>query len=65
MFYFSLYMMRHCTLYIEQGSNKSVSKLLLSCFHKIPLVNIFPSHDLCISNMVLDLNRLPHFFLSY
>jgi len=39
-FYFSLYVMRHCTLYIEQCSNKSASKLSLSCFHQKILVHI-------------------------
>jgi len=44
-------MMGHCTIYIEQIYNKSISKLLLSCFHQIPIVNIFPSHGLYLSNM--------------
>jgi len=48
-------MMRHCTLYIEQGFNKSINKLLLSCFHQIPFINIFLSHDLYISNKEKDL----------
>ena len=51
-FHFSLYMMGYYTLYIEQVSNKLRSKLSLSCFHQIPLVNIFPSHSLYISNRV-------------
>jgi len=58
-------MMGHCTLYIKQGSNKLVSKFSLSCFHQIPLVNIFPSHGLYISNMVSNLNHhKTHFLLS-
>jgi len=59
-----LFMMGHCTLYIDQYSNNSASNLSLSYFHQTPLVHIFSFHGLYISNMVSDLNRLLHFLLS-
>jgi len=57
-FYFSLYMIRHYILYIEQYSNISIRKLLLNCFHQIPLVNIFSTHNLYISiTVVINLEQ--------
>jgi len=55
--------MGHCTLYIDQGSNKLGSKLSLSCFHQRPLVHIFPSHGLYISNKTTPYIHKHHLML--